>query len=305
VIGYDEGPAIHHYYVGELADLEAFTLDFLEGEIRFAASAQEDSCQKLFHEIPEWTERRQWGRAEAWEMARLRMRTSTADAARCAGVSIWSLYCDAAGWALQAAVGIHGEYGLALLAAKLQRWILLRALKNGDRDRARQAFLRWIGSLTRQGRTAFLYRNSELLCQARAPGDAIALKPAGSFGAERAQDLLGFHGLETDGGSAFRWSSQCAAAFVPLVKGENLVEIEWREVRPLDADNRDTLCFFVNGCRLPYLSVGVEPCRAVIRVNSPATGECMLSWTVRPFPATNDHRVLGLPIHRIAWKSTN
>src|SRR5260370_39704563 len=43
IVGYLPEARVHHYYVGSLADLKAFTLDFVQGEIRDRKSTRLNS----------------------------------------------------------------------------------------------------------------------------------------------------------------------------------------------------------------------------------------------------------------------
>ena len=60
-IGYLEEARFHHYYVGELDELKQFTLDFVQGEIRYLSEARNDAGSELLDIPVEWSARSEAG----------------------------------------------------------------------------------------------------------------------------------------------------------------------------------------------------------------------------------------------------
>jgi hypothetical protein len=302
-IGYHAGPAIHHYYVGDLRELETFTLDFAGGEIRFAASRDRDPCGALFPQVPELADPRQWTRRYAWTMARLRWRALRASLAGSGTRQLRAMAVDLAYWFWRAAGGTEGAAACARARAVARKGALRWHLLTTDRARSHTAFVAWIQSLVLLGRMRFLRRE----CAGEAANWAEATVPRdfGSWdaGSESALDCLGFYDLERHCGRFFRWSADCAAIFLPPGKGEQRVAIEWANARPLAVPERESIAFCANGRRLPSSSIEVQAYRAIVRLAPDANGERALSWTVDPFHAPGDARLLGLPVTRVAWET--
>jgi hypothetical protein len=104
---------------------------------------------------------------------------------------------------------------------------------------------------------------------------------------------LGFHALEHWYGRPFRWSEPIALLEVPLAAGAHEMSIEWFPVRPVE-----DLRIYVNGAA-QLVTLGVD--QAVTRFRQPSPGRVRLAWVCAPWPAPNDHRILGLPVHRVSW----
>ena len=60
-IGYLEEARFHHYYVGEIDELKQFTLDFVQGEIRYLSEARNDAGSELLDIPVEWSSRSEAG----------------------------------------------------------------------------------------------------------------------------------------------------------------------------------------------------------------------------------------------------
>src|SRR4051794_7053755 len=56
-IGYLEEAHFHHYYIGEIDELKQFTLDFVQGEIRYLSEARNDPGSELLDIPIEWSSR--------------------------------------------------------------------------------------------------------------------------------------------------------------------------------------------------------------------------------------------------------
>ena len=156
-IGYDPRPAVRHHYVGDLDDLEAFTLDFARGEILFADGPGTDPCRALLPPVPALAEREQWCRPFALRLFLRRLARLVPDLLRPSpGPRIVLAGLGRSGW--RAAGGFAGTALGARIRAAATRARLERSLAAGDRERSRAFFLRWMQLLVIRARAEHLRR---------------------------------------------------------------------------------------------------------------------------------------------------
>src|SRR3954451_2379099 len=77
-IGYLEEARFHHYYVGEIDELKKFTLDFVQGEIRYLGEARSDPGSELLDVPIEWSSRSEAGTSLARNALNALLRSSLA-----------------------------------------------------------------------------------------------------------------------------------------------------------------------------------------------------------------------------------
>jgi hypothetical protein len=298
-VGHDKTPAVRHFYSGQLHDLKVFTLDFAEGEIRFAAEHAGDPRHQMFAGITELEEPRQWSWHDAWAMVRLRFNLLLQHKSRQPS-SAGRVTADLIAWTAKAILGIRATRLLACLDVWVQEIRLRWYLRLRDRERAGPAFRGWVSRLRRKARLDYLRRHPALTRQ-RPPEEARVMSSGRwQAGATSPLDHLGFHDLETCRGTRFRWSSHCAAVFLPLPPGEYQIKLEWLDVRPLCS--QDAIEFYLQDRPLPRERVTRGKCSAELRFAACASGATRVAWSVDPFAAKADERLLGLPLYAVSWR---
>ncbi len=80
-IGYVPEARLHHYYVGQLAELRVFTRDFITGEMRYFAKETHDPGRHLLEVPPEWICQGSWDRRLAQSLLRIAMHDMLAPSA--------------------------------------------------------------------------------------------------------------------------------------------------------------------------------------------------------------------------------
>lgn len=270
-IGYAPEVKVGHHYVGEMADLKTFTLDFAVGEMRCANQLNTDPCSRLFEAPLEWNRRFRWNRTLVDSFKQVGGRTSSLKS-----------------------VTARTEIELAA-----RHWLLNAVLFIRWKTGAKVLFHDWVMTCVRLGRLRFLadsyrppYEQDSLLASA-----AKEWTPAISA----TWPNLGFHEIEHFQDSAFRWSEPGACVRLPLGPGA------WRvTLHLLPCVSRDLVVassFFVNGrrCRAePSASAvtGID----IISAHS-TSAHVDLAWICKKLRAPKDPRQLGLPITKIQWRA--
>ena len=297
-VGYDPTAVIRHYYIGERSDLETFTLDFAQGEIKFAAERHGDPRAAFFPRLPELEEHRERTRGDLWQMARSRLaafpRLVARRLARQPGVSLSRILGDLADWLLKAVGQGRAHAGIAVVFARRR---LERAIRRCDREAARAAFVEWFSRLVRKARMRYLHASAGIERLARNHNFSRASR----WDAEnhRGAELLGFYDAETRDGRPFRWSAYGASVYLPLHEGRYRLRLDWEPVRLLRRE--DLLGVEFDGRLVPEEKLSMGETHLTIEVESESRGWHRLSWTVVPMPAAGDRRLLGLPVSSIRW----
>lgn len=287
-IGYAPEVNVGHYYVGDLAELKTFILDFTEGEMRCVANADTDPCGPLFEPSPEWKCRARWDRGlidPLWRLLRSRARTSWRTFFKYGTWRIFSL-----GAAISVTRVVLGAQQGLLNALLLVRW------KRG----AKVLFQRWSMTCVRLARLMFLRdalrnRGDSALADIRLPDEWMPAAAAG-------WDAVGFHELESSGGLPFRWTE--SAGCMRFYLGEGV----WTVTLELLPDTPDKLIaaaeFFIAGqpCRVRRVNASAKK-SVELEWNQPRAGSVELAWLCKRVRARRDPRELGLPILKIQWQA--
>jgi len=296
-LGADLTPVIRHFYIGQLADLEEFTLDFARGEIKFMAECgDEDIRASYFQAIPELDACRERSKADYWVMSRLSWMAILKTLARGSRVRIASVW-GAVGWIMKSMGGEKGGYLHVRISEFLARLRLKFAILRREKSVARSALLGWFDKLVVKGRMQYLAEHNKLDRQTRNPNFSASCRWTAED--ELHAELLGFYGQESIQGRAFRWSQNVASAYLPLHQSSYRIVLEWDATRPIQA--RELLCVEFDGNRVPDKNLTVRATSLILEVNCDSRGWHQVSWTVTPFPAVGDGRLLGLPITRMRW----
>ncbi|GMP04467.1 MULTISPECIES: glycosyltransferase family 2 protein [Bradyrhizobium] len=281
-IGYLEEARFHHYYIGEIGELKTFTLDFVEGEIRYLGEARREPGSELLEVPVEWVE---WAGFDV-SLAR-------------AALNALVHYCFAGrGWRqpgekLRAfwhwgALALCGDLPARFAArlAVLQSHLGLRALTMiGSSEAIARWMRRYIASLIHLQR---------LECIRRIRGHA---GPAVKFLGDRVLGQAGFHALESSAGHTFRWSEPQAAVRIQGGAGRNTVRIRSPALRaPLREIGAH---FYLDGVRVDASAIAIGPDSYTMDLDLPPSGIAILAWSCPVLTGIGDSRRLGLSVASI------
>lgn len=289
-IGYLPEARLHHYYVGRLDELSAFTRDFVAGEMRYFSDPSQDAARELLEMPREWIGQ---GSRDG-SLARKLLRIATRDVlvpsrerslrpAALVGALRWVL--PVLGGDRAARAHAASRVWLAYVAANLGRLA-------GSRSRLSVAFRLYIAALIHQQRLQSL----------RDARPAHAAPPDGPGHQASGWDVFapgnaGFHPIEAVGSKRFRWSEPAAILRGWMPAGLHRIRIECLPIRPLHGAR---MRVFVDGRPVPSQDVGCSSNAIEVRLETRAARAVTLAWTCTRFPATGDRRRLGLPVERIA-----
>lgn len=275
-IGYLEEARFNHYYVGEIGELKTFTLDFLQGEIRYLSEARSDPGSELL-EIPiEWSSRDDFDVALARSAVGARMRSAHA-----IGESLQALRR----WGPIALAGDRFARSSARFSAVYARCVLTMLTMAGPHDGIARWLKRYIASLIHFQRLDCIHDSREA-AGAKLPrlGDQVVAQ-------------AGFHACEVWQRRSFRWSEPEAALRIKMPPGRNIVRIISPEIRgPLD---RIGVRFYLDGMRVAKAAIAIDTDAFVLQLDQPSSGTAILAWTCSRFAAGGDERRLGLPVAEI------
>lgn len=219
-IGYLEEARFHHYYVGRLGELKTFTLDFVQGEIRYLSEARCDPGSELLEMPAEWCE---WvGFDAALARAALNALVSFSLAGRG-----WKRPDEKlrAFWRWGASILFDDLVArmAARLSAACSRGFLTLMTMVGSDDAIGRWLKQYIAALIRLQRLDCLHRMRR------------QFGPAAGFMGPHVLAQLGFHARESFAGYVFRWSEPEAALRIKGTPGRNIVRIRSPALRaPLD-----------------------------------------------------------------------
>jgi hypothetical protein len=285
-IGYLPEARIHHYYIGALAELKTFTLDFVQGEIRYFSKDRAAAGGSLLEIPPELICQNNFNRDMARGILRMVTRdiiTSPAAHGRAKQAMLalgrWTspaIFADGLVRG-EAAAGAVYAYLAAALAAVI-----------GSHQRLGVVFKRFIAALIRYQRLRCI-RAERLSGSGRSRGAV-----AGSGDDAVILDQTGFYPLEKFHGSPFRWSEIAAAVRFRANDGHRCIRIKCAPVRHLA--NGIDLRFYLDGRRIPDGAIAMDIDGFEIRIDLPRSGTYRLGWICRRFEAKADPRHLGLPV---------
>ena len=289
-LGYFPEARFHHYYCGSLSELDAFTRDFVNGEISYLGSEHDDSNIHLFEIPPEWPDQ---GNLDH-DMARSVLHTAL-QGLWPPGISYrylpWSIV-EIGRWIPTAIFGDRIVRARAAVAVGCARVILLFAAAVGPQKWLNHQFTNYIAKLIHAQRLAKI----GMLRPTRR--DALKTGHVG-FGVDPfSLDATGFYPLEKSQGIQFRWSETAAAVLVSAPAGRQTIQIDCLPVRGL-TDKRSDFRFYIDGARISSSELSMEAERVSIDLDLARPRVLKLGWTCMPFKATADHRLLGLPVKRI------
>lgn len=280
-IGYLPEARVHHYYIGSLADLKTFTLDFVRGESRYFGENRHGPGNSLLEIPPELVCQDNFDR----DMARAILRMVGRDLLTSSAANGGSMRALGR-WAAPAILGdgfVRAEAAAVAVYAYLDAAL---AAVIGSRQRLGVVFKRFIAALIRYQRLKCIR------AERRRGGTRDVMNGSGDDGV--VLDRTGFYPLEKFDGLSFRWSETAAAVRLHVNDGDRSIRINCAPVRDL-ADGID-LRFYLDGRRIPDGAIVIDRDRFEIRIDLPRSGTSTLGWMCRRFEAKADPRHLGLPV---------
>lgn len=282
-IGYLQEARFHHYYIGEICELRTFTLDFVQGEIRYLDEARRRDPGSELLEVPvEWVEWVGFDRSLARAALNALMHYSFAGRGwRRPDEKLRAFWH----WGARAICG-DLQARLAARLAAMQAHVGLSALTLiGSSEAVARWMKRYIASLIHLQR---------LECIRRLRGHA---GPATRFLGDRVVGQAGFHALESSAGHIFRWSEPQAAIRIQGSAGRNIVRIRspalrasLREINPH---------FYLDGVRVDRAAIATGADVYEIGLDLPASGIAILAWSCPLLRGIGDARRLGLAVASI------
>lgn len=278
-IGYLEEACFHHYYVGRIGELKTFTLDFVQGEIRYLSEVRRDPGWELI-EIPrEWSDPDHSDRRLACHALNALMRYSLCGRG-------WKRPDEnlRAAWRF-AAPALFGNLPArvaARLAVAHARSMLTARVVVGSNDAIARWMTRYIASLIRLQRI-------ECIDRIRGPARPVP-KPLG----KQVIAQLGFHAVETFAEHTFRWSEPQAAVRIKGAPGRNTICIQSPALRaPLDKIGAR---FYLDGARVDPDAIVIGSDSYTLSLDLPQSGIATLAWACPVLRGVGDARRLGLSV---------
>lgn len=311
VVGMHPTRVLRHHYVGDVPELGAFTLDFAYGQIKYLAECRNEPTSVYFSNIPELDEFLQRTRNDDRRMFRLKARVLREALARRLPwreqqgdrhLRLRFLWHDCVSAAVQGWLPGMAER-FAKKQARCAERRLSKAIDDEDSHGAKNAFVAWFGSLVALSRQRFLRDNPALRATFSRNVD---FSPTGVWFPDAAApvgqgvELLGFYESEKIQDEVrIRWSHVAASVWLPLPPGRCTLVMEWHETRALRPDEGLRVDF--EGVDIPCTGVKLEAHRLVVEVTVDSARWCRLDFSMLPFPAPGDPRLLGLPVTAIRW----
>jgi hypothetical protein len=312
VIGFHAQSVMRHHYIGDVSDLETFTLDFARGQVKYLAECGGEATSTYFPEIPELQEWRQRSRADYRWIARTKTAALPAILAnylrkRKHKKPRVPMHIVLADWleSMLKIFGTRSDQAWAAWSARRAKHRLLQALRRQNRDQAKTEFVDWFSRLVHLGRMQYFVANSSL--QRSVVRNTVhpisgKLNFRVALQKNNAAEWLGFFDSEEHlEGYHFRWSKPLACVWLPLIEGHYRIAIEWGKVRPLAPYDLLRVNFDGRPVAPNSMRLGVD--RLIVEVSSEARTWHRLDWIVAPFQAKDDKRLLGLPVTAIRWSS--
>ena len=279
VIGYLEEARFHHYYVGRIGELKTFTLDFVQGEIRYLSEGRRDPGWELFESPREWSDADNFDRQLALHGLNALMRYGLEGRGwRRPGEKLQAVWR----WIAPALLGdLPARIG-ARLAVVHARATLTTLTLVGSSDAIARWMTRYIASLIRLQRLA---------CIRRLRGQA---RPAPKLLGDHVLAQLGFYDVEASAGHTFRWSEPQAAVRIKGLPGRNTVCIQSPALRaPLEEIGTQ---FYLDGARIDPAAIDIGSDRYTLSLYLPQSGIAVLAWACPVLKGVGDVRRLGLSI---------
>ena len=289
-IGYFSKAKFHHYYSGSLAELTAFTLNFITGEIRYFDGNGFEPNGTLLEIPPEWICQGNFDRGMARAALHIAIK-GLWPPGRSYRYLPWSIL-RIGRWVFPAIFGDLTVRISASAAAAYAWMVLLLAVVIGPQRRLDYRLRKYVVALIT------MQRLKTIAMLRRARRHQIRSGYVG-FGVDAVTlDATGFYSAESSHGKQFRWSETAATVLVSIPAGPHAIRIDCLPARNL-YDTRLDLRFYIDGIRIPPGQLTIEAHQVHIDVNMAQPRIFKLGWTCLPLIAAADPRRLGLPVKLI------
>jgi hypothetical protein len=283
-IGYLPEARLHHYYIGELAELRTFTRDFIIGEMRYFANGTDQPGAHLLEVPNEWICQGSWDRRLAQGLLRISAYDMLTPSVSRLRQPLLFLRTPTR-WLMPAIAGERAALAGAAAKVALARIVTNFVTLAGSESSLSAAFKGYVAALIDYQRLACLKQQRGTSTPTKSDWDVFAPQNAG------------FYPIETHEETRFRWSEPAAMMSAWLDKGRHRIRMQCMPFRRLA---RAGLRFYVNERPLPAwdISIGTDAIDMTFELSQ--SGPCTLGWTCLRSRAKGDSRWLGLPIKRIA-----
>lgn len=313
-LGVAERAVVKHGYIGEYDDLEAFTVDFAYGQIKYLYEHSEEPAATLFPSIPELDALLEQTKDEHIRL----MSYPTKDKAQILWLGLRkALHRDPVGslgsylaWASKCRAMSHADskerLEEAVKAAFKAKAQLDQAIANEDSIAAHHLFVEWFSRLVQKGRYLYLAeRHAVISNRAIVRTNDFARygewRAAGGFSPAR---VFGTHDAEGTEQGTIRWTLPCFQIILPLHAGAGRrIVLEWSTARPLNPT--ELVRVRLNGKNLPRSAISVQPTHLLIDVEVDVSGWHEMAVSVYPFQGAKDGRLFGLPLKLVNWLSVD
>lgn len=309
-LGVAERAVVSHGYIGEYDELEAFTVDFSYGQIKYLHQHSREAAAMLFPKIPEL----ETVLAQSPQERDRLMSYPAADCWKTLGLALRKiLHGESAGplrsyisWVMKSRDMSHADsrkhLESAINEASEVRGRLEKAVASEDAVMARHRFIEWFSCLVRKGRYTYLAETQQEISW-RADARTDSFGQGGSWRAARGvscAQIFGTHDAEGTEQGEINWTLPCFQLMLPLhAGGSRRIVLEWTATRPINPT--EILAVRLNGQVQPRSSISVAPTSLVIDADIHVTGWHELAITVYPFKGGEDGRLLGVPLQSVRW----
>jgi hypothetical protein len=310
VMGIYSKNLISHYYTGDLTELETFTLDFSKGQIKYLAEFKNEATSRYFADIPVLQEYLQRSKKDYRLIAQAKTIGLFANFINfLKSLKNSKPYSPMLPLLEDWFESILKAYSMRLLKLWLRLKVLLakHRLKNAivreNRALAKSEFIDWFAKLTDLARLQYLLDAPFLQNSATKSAD-FALSGLLDFNsspeASIVLEYLDFYDSEEkEVGYFFRWSKPTASIWLPLFEGKYQITIQLDKVRPIHYSELLNASF--NGCKINNNLISISDDKLRVTVTCKNKDWHQLIWSVSPFLANGDRRLLGLAITSINW----
>ncbi|MEM8638281.1 MAG: hypothetical protein AAGG51_05690 [Cyanobacteria bacterium P01_G01_bin.54] len=281
-VGYAPEICLHHYSIGDFAELEEFTQNFVHGHARFLAEQENDPAIGLCPYIPYWSERVNYLAVNTWPILFLTLK-----------IPLWCVSFSVLFYHL-----ILTIFGcrFAVFTTNFRVWKTKNLLRftlffrPSTRVEAMRNYCRALIDAA-----ARLLRSEKLIMEV---SNLLPITGSYCFGDRPRFDLCGFHRPEFWQGRSCRWSEPQALIRLPLPPGVYQVRLTWIKMWP---HLHYGLRFYWNGQKLTdKLELTDVSLSTQVRVSK--HDPPWLGWICRRLSTPNDSRRLGQLMERVEWR---
>jgi len=314
VMGIYSKDLISHYYTGDLNELEVFTLDFSRGQIKYQAEFKNEPANRYFAGIPVLQEYLQRSKKDYRLIAQAKTTALFANFVTfLKSLKNSKTYSPLLPILEDWFESILKAHSMKLLKLWLKIKVLLakhrlnNAIVRESKTLAKLEFIDWFAKLASLARVQYLL-DAPFLQNSAIKNANFALSGLLDFNSSTKEstslEYLDFYDSEEkEVGYFFRWSKPTASIWLPLLEGKYQIIIQLDKVRPVHYSELFNVSF--NGLKINNKLILLSNDTLKIEVVCKSKDWHQLIWSVSPFLANGDRRLLGLAITSIHWAPLN